>query len=269
MSEPVCPVPGDFCWEELGTRDAAAAKAFYQALFGWSMEDHEMPDGTGCYTMIRHQGDDLAGLYQLQGPAFAGVPSHWMSYVLVADVEAAATRVRELGGAVVQGPMDVQGVGRMAVLRDPQGAMLALFQAGEHPGALQKGAVPGAIGWRELMARDPERARAFYTALFGWTAEEQEGPTGRYTEWVHQGRHIGGMLPMGDNWSEVPSHWMFYVVVPDCPATVERAASLGGQVLVPPRDIPEVGTFAVLQDPTGATFAVIRLLPNPHSGDAA
>jgi len=253
-------VPGNFCWFECGTTDAAAAKRFYAAVFGWTIVDMPMPGGMeGSYTMLKRGDNDVGGLYELSEPMFAGVPSHWMTYVHVSDVEASVARARELGGQVVADAMDIPEVGRMAVLQDPTGATIALFEPGAHRGAAELGAVAGTFGWSELATRDTGAAKEFYTRLFDWSVKEsQDGMP--YTEWVVAGRSIGGMMPMTPMHGQAPPHWLPYVLVDDCDATMQKVAAAGGTTLVPGMDIPHVGRFGVFQDPTGAALAVVALV---------
>jgi hypothetical protein len=252
--------PGNFCWYECGTTDAAAARRFYCDVFGWSAVEMPMPEGVeGSYTMLRLGDADIAGLYEMSGPMFAGVPSHWMSYVSVTDADRSVDRARELGGEVVVAPVDVPGVGRIAFLADPAGARFALFQPGGHSGAASLGAVAGTFGWCELATSDVDSARRFYAELFGWTAQDSQSADMPYTEWVVEGRHIGGMMPLTPQHGDAPPHWMPYVLVDDCDATMQKVESAGGSTCVPPMDIPDVGRFALFNDPTGAVLAIVHL----------
>ena len=151
-------VPGSFCWFECGTRDAAAAKAFYTRLFGWSAVDMPMPGTDGSYTMMQIDGEAIAGLYELAGPQFEGVPSHWLNYVTVSNADESTTLAEKLGASVLAAPMDVPGAGRMAVFADPTGAAFAIFQLGEHKGASEKsnlGSSPNRAAARTAVSRDP------------------------------------------------------------------------------------------------------------------
>jgi predicted enzyme related to lactoylglutathione lyase len=265
MSKPHHP-PGSLCWFECGTTDLAAARGFYTTLFGWSVAEHPMPgEQGGTYTMLGLGEDEVAGLYQMSGPQFEGVPSHWATYVAVADVDDTARRAGNLGGKVVVPPMDVPGVGRIAFIQDPTGAHIALFKPGEHPGAARLGMAPGAFCWSELATRDTKTAEAFYTDLFGWTARSDEGGPVPYTEFQLEGQSVAGMMEMTPAHGEAPPHWLPYVLVEDCDASAARASELGGRLLVPPMDIPEVGRFSVFMDPAGAVLAIIKLTPK-HGG---
>lgn len=119
------PVTGTFCWNELMTRDAAAAKSFYAKLFGWKMAD--LPMGAGVYTILKKGAKDAGGLMQIR-PDMGEMPSHWLSYVMVENVDAATRRAGELGARVHVPGMDIPGIGRFGIFEDPTGAQLAVFQ---------------------------------------------------------------------------------------------------------------------------------------------
>jgi predicted enzyme related to lactoylglutathione lyase len=252
--------PGSFCWFECGSTDAAAAKAFYTELFGWNAVDVPMPGDTGVhYTLLKVGDEDMAGLYPLAGPQFEGVPSNWTTYVMVESADETTERAVSLGATTVAPPMDVPGVGRIAFLQDPTGAHIGLFQPGDHSGSAQPGSVHGAMGWSELATRDTEKAKAFYTELFGWGAKvDDKGPM-PYTEFQVGGKSIGGMMAMTEQHGEAPPHWLPYVLVDDCDSSAAKVTELGGHILVPPTDIPDVGRFSVFNDPTGACLAIIKL----------
>ncbi|MRG96219.1 VOC family protein [Polyangium spumosum] len=243
--------PGQFCWTDLMTTDPAAAKAFYTALFGWSAAD--MPyNHAGVYTMLRKGEHDVAGLGgQPPEEASRGIPPHWNVYVSVADASAAAEKAASLGATILAPAFDVNDSGRMVILADPLGAVFFLWQPGKHIGATLWGEV-GAPSWFELQTTDPERAKAFYTALFGWST----GGDASYTEWIVNGEHVGGMLKIDPSWGPVPPNWGSYFTVENAEDAVTRAKALGAKVYMPPRDIGVTGTIAVLADPQGATFSV-------------
>ena len=119
------PVTGTFCWNELMTKDAARAKAFYAALFGWKMGD--LPMGSDVYTILKRGDKDVGGLMQIRAD-MGPMPSHWLAYVEVADVDASTKKAEELGASVHVPGMDIPGIGRFGIFEDPTGAQLAVFR---------------------------------------------------------------------------------------------------------------------------------------------
>jgi len=258
MSEITQHEPGTFCWPELGTSDTAAAKKFYTGLFGWSADD--TPAGPGMtYTMLRLSGKDIGALYELQkDQKEQGVPPHWLSYVSVASSDETARKAKELGGKVLMEPFDVMEHGRMAVIQDPAGATFALWQPRQSIGARIVNQ-PGALCWNELATRDTDAAGKFYSDLFGWTRKTRDIGGSTYTEFWNGDRPVAGMMKMMKEWGDIPPHWMVYFASADADESASKAKQLGGDVKVPPTDIPEVGRFTVLRDPQGAVFSVIKL----------
>jgi len=246
--------PGTFCWPELATTDQARAKEFYARLFGWSFDDS--PSGEGqVYTMLKLGERPVGALFQM-GKEQQDKPPHWASYVAVTSADETAATAKQLGGKLMMEPFDVMDVGRMAVIQDPQGAVVAVWQAKKHTGAgvLDE---PGALCWTELMTSDTASAARFYTGLFGWTSEAKPmGPT-TYTVFKRGEKSAGGMMGISPEMGPVPPHWLAYFAVGDCDESVAEAIMLGGQVMVPPTDVPGVGRYAILTDPQGAAFAVI------------
>lgn len=255
MPEVTSHQPGAFCWIELGTSDPVAAKEFYGKLFGWTFVDQPMgPDMV--YTTFKLDGKSVAAGYKLDPAQHAGVPPHWMIYVATADADATVARAVELGGTVTAGAFDVMDYGRMAVLKDPGGAVYSLWQPKTHTG-LEVHNQPGAFCWGQLNTHDTAQAEAFYTALFGWGAKTGSGGGMTYTEWALGGAPIGGMMAMPPG-AGAPPHWLAYFAVADCKESFEKAVALGAKAWVPPTDLPGTGTFAVLADPQGATFALYK-----------
>ncbi|ELS51277.1 VOC family protein [Streptomyces viridochromogenes] len=244
------PVTGGPCWTELGTSDLAAAKRFYEGLFGWRAETDPRQEAGGY--SIAHLGDaPVAALTPLYRE---GQPVAWNVAFAVPDADAAAAQVTEAGGTVLVGPMDVFDVGRFAVAVDPTGAGFQLWQARAFSGAGLLNA-PGSLGWVELMTREPERAVDFYTTVFGWSVDAAE----RYTQWGIGGADFGGMVTMDDKFPhEVPAHWLPYFAVVDVDLTAADATEAGGTVLMEPTSVPDGPRIAVLRDPQGAMFGVYR-----------
>ncbi|MBK8180317.1 MAG: VOC family protein [Planctomycetes bacterium] len=250
--------PGQFCWYEVATKNAPQAKAFYSKLFGWSGVDVPM-DAGGAYTLLQAGGKDVAGLYEItKEQAAQGVPPHWLPYVSVASADKTAERATQLGAQVVMPPFDVMEHGRMAVIVDPQGASFAIWQPKVHKGtaACEDSGMPA---WCELATKDVGKAKDFYGKLFGWKLDTKNTHGMEYTEILAGGRPIGGMMSLTKEHGPVPPHWLTYFSVANCDERVAAATKNGGTVLVPPMDIPTVGRFAVLADPSGAGFAIIKL----------
>jgi uncharacterized protein len=249
--------PGTFCWVDLATTDAAGAKAFYEELFGWEAED--TPAGeTATYTMLRLGGDDVGGLYEMDaGQREQGASPYWLSYVSVESADAAVARVAELGGIAHGDAFDVMEAGRMAVIADPEGATLALWEPRAHLGAGRVNDI-GCMGWNELQTRDVEAAGDFYGGLFGWEIEPIEDD-GRivYATVRNAGNPNGGFMPMTEQHGDVPPHWLPYFTVPSRDDAVEKARELDGALLAGPLDLP-AGEIAVLADPQGAAFAIFE-----------
>src|SRR3954467_6339632 len=171
--------PGSFCWIELATTDGPGAKKFYSELFGWEGQDN--PIGPGMvYTMLKLNGKDVGALYQ-KGEEMKQVPTVWASYLAVANADESAAQAKALGGTVMQEPFDVMEHGRMAVITDPTGATFCIWQAKSHKGVGVKGET-GSLCWSELLTNDTEKAKDFYTKLFGWNSKTDAGAT-PYTEW--------------------------------------------------------------------------------------
>jgi predicted enzyme related to lactoylglutathione lyase len=250
--------PGTFCWVELGTSDDQAAKNFYTKLFGWDFVENSMGEH-GVYTILKLGGKDVGGLYKLMPDMVArGVPPHWMSYVSVENADEAAEKAKAEGGTIVMGPFDVATLGRMAVVQDPTGAAFSLWEAKEHKGSGIYN-VPNSFCWNELATNDPPRAGEFYSNMFGWDKDTQNFGPMEYTMFKNADRGAGGMYKITPEMGPMPPHWLVYFAVDDCDAKVQKATELGASVMKPADDIPGVGRFAILNDPQGAAFALIKL----------
>lgn len=256
MSERTSYTPGTPCWIDLATPDIDGAERFYGELFGWQIPELPNSAEMGGYRRAKKGGRDVAGVYPLtqegQHPA-------WATYVSVTDAAATAAAVKENGGSTIVEPMDVSGLGHMAVFADPAGAVFGVWQPGTFAGAELVNEY-GTFGWNELGTRDTAGAKRFYPAVFGWgTQEEESERAGTYTVWKAGDAMVGGMLDLGAVGvpEEVPPHWLVYFTVEDTDGAVAKVKSGGGDVRMEPIDVP-IGRFAVLADPFGAVFAVMQ-----------
>jgi predicted enzyme related to lactoylglutathione lyase len=254
--------PGTFCWPELGTSDQAGAKKFYGTIFGWTFRDFPIGPEAGEYTIFQLGGRDAAACYTILPRMKAEeIPPHWMAYISVDNADVAAKKAVSLGGTLVKEPMNVMGFGRMAVLEDPTGAPFCLWQDTGHAGigVLDEA---GALAWTELQTSDPEKAAAFYTALFPWHTQTWPGPT-EYTMFMRGEVGAGGVTPTPARMKGLPPCWVTYFEVKDTDATVDKAQRNGGRLIAPVDDAPGVGRIAALADPSGARFAILQPVRRP------
>jgi uncharacterized protein len=272
-------IPGVPCWVDTSQPDPDAALPFYRGLFGWEFEN-AMPEGTdGKYFIARLRAGDVAAV----GSVPEGAPAHasWNTYVWVDNADAAAAKARDAGGAVVSEPFDVMDAGRMAVISDPEGAVFCAWQAKSHKGA---GVVNehGALNFNSLVTRDPERASAFYGALFGWKLLVL--PAGAMWALPGYGDHleertpglrkmmeqmdapegfidvVAALTPIAPSDTETLAHWSVTFGVDDANAAAAKARALGGEVIGGPYDAPWART-TVIQDPQGARFIASQFVP--------
>jgi predicted enzyme related to lactoylglutathione lyase len=249
--------PGTFSWADLMAKDIAAARRFYTALFGWQDAEQDT-NGGPPYVMFLNGDAPVAGLGALPAEMQAqGVPPAWNSYVTVDDIQAAITGAQTHGGGVSMPPMQIFDAGHMAVITDPEGAALSLWQPLEHKGAGVCNE-PGSLCWNELACRDIDGARDFYAAVFGWDYRFNEQAPTTYYVIRNDGNDNGGFLQMNEQWGDMPSHWSVYFAVDDIDARVARVKELGGTLHADPFEVP-VGRLTVVQDDQGAHFYMLQL----------
>lgn len=240
---------GRFVWHELHTTDVKKARSFYGELLGWKTK--EVPMGESTYEIISVDGRDIGGLMKSETAR-----SSWLGYAAVDDVDATAAAAKKRGGKELVPPSDIPGVGRFSVLADPQGAVLAAFKGSEgYPPEPEK-APFGTFCWDELWTTDVSVAREYYSALFGYSVEEAPMPGVTYLLFKRGKVETAGAMKSPD--PKVPPMWLTYVVVNDVDQAFARAQKLGGQALNPPADIPGIGRFAIVADPTGAPIALYK-----------
>lgn len=246
-----------FVWYDVMTSDTKAAESFYRRAIGWDAKDSGMDDRS--YTIFSMGPTMVGGLMPIPEEARAmGARPMWMGYVGVDDVDAYARRVTAAGGAVRRPPEDIPGIGRFAVVADPDGAGFILFRgsSAEAPAPAEPG-TPGHIGWHELHAGNGERAFAFYSSLFGWTKAEamDMGPMGVYQIFATGGAPVGGMMTKTAD-MPMPA-WLYYFNVDAVDAAMARVKDAGGQVINGPMEVPGGSWIAQCTDPQGAMFAMV------------
>jgi uncharacterized protein len=254
MSVRTTPWPaGVPCWADLTVPDVDAATAFYSAVLGWSFTKPD--EQFGGYVIGSVGEAAAAGIGPQQS---ADQPAAWTLYIASDDADATASAVTGAGGHVLLPPGDVGPLGRMFVAADPTGAVFGVWQAGTHIGAGITNE-PGGLAWEDLRSTDPDAARAFYAAVFGYDFRPLEPAGPDYTT-VHvrgEDAPVGGMGGMMGAPPDTPSHWLVYFAVSDVDAAVSAATSSGGTSLTPPF-ATTYGRMAPLQDPAGAVLWLVQ-----------
>ncbi len=246
---------GTFSWADCASTDVAKSTPFFTGLFGWTTEEVPMGDNT-VYTFFKKDGETVAAVSPMQPEMQQqGVPSFWSNYVTVADVDAMVSKVEALGGTIIAPPMDVFDSGRMLVFQDPTGAALSLWQPKTHIGSSLVN-VPGAMTWNELLTSDVEKAKDFYSRLFGWEYHIEEGG---YNTIMNNGRPNGGIDQITPEMGNIPPNWGTYFSVSDIDAAVASVKQLGGSSPMPIITGPGVGRFTTIADPTGAMCTIVQL----------
>lgn len=253
---------GKHVWFELVTSDLKAAEAFYASVADWVPRDSGIPGMQ--YTMTGPADHAVAGMMALTDEMkAAGACPGWTGYVAVDDVDVSAALTGRLGGQVMVPPQDIPGVGRFAIVSDPQGAVLALFKgtpsAGEEPPPPPAPGTPGHFGWHELHTTSIDDALAFYGELFGWRKREtmDMGPNGIYQLFATgaQGDDADGGMVIRQPGAP-RSSWLYYVDVASVDTALSRIGAGGGQVLAGPHQVPGGRWIGHARDPQGAAFAV-------------
>ncbi len=255
---------GRFVWYDLMTPDPDSSTEFYTKVAGWGTtpwDGGDAADGSGPYIMWTAGEKPIGGKGKLPKEAIArGAPPHWLAYVTVPDVGAVVERTKELGGSVLMPATTMEGVGTVAVLQDPQGAVFSPYTPVAGPGGEVASPGMGEFSWHELVTTDWEAAFAFYSEVFGWEKTEKMdmGEMGTYQMF---GPEASGAFSYGGMYNKPekmpsPPHWLYYIKVPDIDDAVARVQELGGKILNGPEEVPGGDRVAQCMDPQGAAFAL-------------
>ena len=255
MTTAISTLLGRPVWYELMTTDPAAAEKFYQNVVGWTSAPFEgSPDP---YTVFKRSGDvPIGGL--LKRPDGMNMPPFWSMYLAVPNLEEAVAHIKRLGGSELSGIVDVPKVGRLQMLKDPQGAAFYIIQPSPNEERPEVAPEVGEASWHELTTTDAEAAMKFYSEVFGWQPSEvmDMGEMGKYRMFNRPVGMIGGMMNRPPQMAEVPPYWMIYFRVPDINAAVERVKANGGQILNGPMEVPGGDWIVNAMDPQGAMFSL-------------
>ena len=242
---------GRIVWHDLETSDRGAAKSFYTSIAPWKTEPF---DEAKDYEMWTLDGEPIGGVSSL--PASSGRTPHWLPYVCVYDVDALARQAESLGGRVKVKPTEIPHVGGWAVIADPQGAPIGVFEPAESPPGHEGEPAIGEFSWHELATDDYKAAAEFYRALFRWekTSEYDMGEMGIYYMFGQHGATYGGMF---NRPPQIPvSSWLCYVRVNSVKPVADKVKELGGSVMNGPMEVPGGDWIAQCMDPQGAPFAL-------------
>ncbi|WP_027153841.1 VOC family protein [Mesorhizobium sp. WSM2561] len=249
--------PMSFFWYELMTTDLDAAEAFYTAVVGWKAQPFDGAPGMPRYIVMNVGERGVGGLMtQPDEVRQTGMPPAWIGYIHTGDVDASTKSLKEAGGTVHREPDDIPGVGRFAVVADPQGAVFNFLQPIGPDQPPLPATTPGNIGWHELYTTDWRAAFDFYAGQFGWTKGDamDMGPMGTYQLFAAGGEPVGGMMNKSE---QVPVPvWQFYFNVPAIDAAAKRVTDNGGTILIGPMEVPGGGWIVMCTDPQGAHFAL-------------
>lgn len=255
MTDVVSPDLGSFCFTELNTSDIEGSKRFYGELFGWSAAEPPVSDGS--YFLFQLGGRDVAGMRR------APHGTHrWIPHVFVNSIADVTAQARRLGARVASPLQETPGLARTCVIHDPQEAELGLWEDGGHQGARLID-MTGTMWWVELLTRDISAARAFYTAVFGWTFIESSKIGFPYTVFKIGERMVAGGGQYEPEWG-VTSRWHVLFAVENFEAAVKRAAARGGKLDFW-RDVPYNGRFGIIRDAGKAVFCIMdpNQVPEP------
>jgi len=249
------PILGRHVWSELTTTDMKAAEAFYDTVVGWTsapFSGSPMP-----YTQFKRDGDvPVAGL--METPAGMNMPPFWAMYVAVPEFADAVAQAKRLGGSELSDVIDIPTVGRMQMLKDPQGAGFYVIEPAPREPAPDQDPAVGEASWLELMTTDAPAAMPFYQQLFGWQPSQamDMGDMGTYQMFNRGDRMIGGMMNKAAAMAHVPPNWAIYFRVPDINAATERIKAAGGTILFGPTEVPGGDWIVNAMDPQGAAFSL-------------
>ncbi|BDZ41734.1 putative glyoxalase/bleomycin resistance protein [Paraoerskovia sediminicola] len=252
MPARVNPPVGAPVWNDLGTNDIEASKAFYRDLFGWEYLDYG--EEFGHYGAFLLDGKVVAGVGPNPSPE---LPSWWSVYLRSEDAPATVEKALAAGGELAVPTMEIPGQGVMAFVTDPSGAAVGIWEPRGHDGFAVV-AENGAPAWHELLSKDYRAAVPFYEDVFGWSVTVQ-GDTDEFRYCIDEvdgEQYAGVMDASGFLPAEVPSHWSVYILVEDTDAAAARAVELGGTIAMAPEDSP-YGRMAVLLDSQGAQLKII------------
>jgi len=248
-------IRGRLVWTELMTTDTRAAESFYDKVIGWTSE----PFGQSPqpYTQFKRSGGaGVAGL--MERPEDMNLSPFWSMYIAVPALEEAVAQITRLDGSELSEVINVPTVGRMQMLKDPQGAAFYIIQPEPRDNPPDRDPEVGEASWIELLTTDAPAAMKFYQQIFGWQPTEamDMGEMGKYQMFNRGSRMIGGMMNKPKEMAQMPPSWAIYFRVPDINAAAARITANGGTILNGPMEVPGGDWILNARDPQGAAFSL-------------
>jgi len=253
---------GSFIWYELITPDPDGAKAFYDAVVGWTIGE-AFPEFNGYRMIGRSDGGSAGGVLPLTDEMRQhGARPTWLGYIGVDDVDEAVAAIEKAGGKALMPAFDIPDIGRIALVADPQGVPFYVMKPTPPAGNEDKVSDvfspdrPGRVSWNELATRDPKAALDFYVSKFGWTKGDvmPMGDMGDYQFITHHGVPLGAMMTAAP---ENQSRWRYYIRVGNVDRAKQAVEAGGGTVIHGPQEVPGGDRILIGTDPQGAEFALV------------
>lgn len=264
MSQMLYGVANSFCWAELFTQEKSTSKEFYKKLFGWNYTESPISAGGATYTHAMLEQGGVAGLMEIDDEMRQhGVVPYWNSYIAVKNLDETLHKAIENGATPVLPAVDVPNAGRMAMIKDPTGAHLSLWQShGNNKPAPND--CHGMVGWNELLTHDVQRAQEFYTTVFGWDALKETMNDKTYISFTQKGRFVGGMMQITPDMGPIPPCWTIYFTTDNLTNSRRVAKEYGATEMSPVITLPGIGILLVIRDPEGAVFSLFEWEKKHH-----
>ena len=254
-------LPGKIIWRDLLTNDPAASQRFYGELFGWTFESvgtaSNLKSNTS-YTLIRHNGKLIGGMIDTLALNSRDDISQWVVVMSVEDIDASVEAATANGGKIITPATDLQSRGRLAVIRDAEGALLGLLETRDGDPRDSEPEVDGFL-WDELWTTDVDSADAFYNRVAGLTKGTVNIDGGQDTAPTYSLLEAGGKPRVGimpNPLEGLDPVWVSYIRVENPAAITSRVAELGGRVIVEAGPRPLGGEVAFVAGPSGAGIAL-------------
>ena len=241
---------GDFVWCDLSTFRPGTTKAFYSGLFGWGYSDASQPDGS-CYHIAAADAGERAGVFEMPEKfRKIGLPSFWMSYIEVDDVDAAIETAQLLGGKIELGPVPFSEPARLVLIRDPLGAGFTVCESAGLP-ARSPAPEPGEMAWNALYVSNASKVIDFYSALFGWQISPVPNQPGTWHARTDQGDVVSEIQQLPEAVRGKYEFWGVHFAVADHSAAKTFVTGRGGRILYEDR------SSLLAEDPDGAAFFLV------------